>query len=618
MPYKTMEEVNPSIKGIKPSVSLEQANLIAQWADKIKAAGGADEPWAVAIGNFKKAFKVQDGKWVRKKELEALDDPDVLLMAIVGMGIELQEEGERDKAKKAQQARANKYGISIKATTNVTKPKEYANVADDDFLDAVNYRYPVDSAHLTPALQYFNHGGQRGAGGYTPQEWAKMGKKLSQRLGKGYSYSSKSQRVESGQRSAEDDEPDTTLRYFSLLELDEADTPDFARNRNPDGTPKWIPVHRLGEWDDPRYGHFDMTEKKMEQAVANFYGCIHRPESPIDAQVPVDTRHQGDPASGWLQDMRIAPPYLWGKPRWTDKGRQVVLDKQYRYVSPRYLDDPQRGPVFQEITLTNRDFLKMPPLDGEGPTVFLSDDAQAIVIHRTEEVSNVDKIKLTVGGEEKELSLEEVQKLLEAGDLTAKELADVKVELEKTKKSQDAPREAITLTKEDGTEVVLTASAVAGMMQDNETYRKERKERDVRDALRELQEKNVEPIICTMMEPILRVLDPEAATFIQLEAGPVSKAFGFVDEKGNALAGKMNLWLALNRLIQQIPERSIDPRTLLAEGVRPKDALPAAEDGQYDPNAISLEEIEAQEKWAAGEYKEQGKTPRIHAEQATQ
>ena len=67
MPYKSMEEVNPAIKGLKPQVSLEQANLIAQWADKIEAAGGADEPWAVAIANFKKAFKVQDGKWVRKK-----------------------------------------------------------------------------------------------------------------------------------------------------------------------------------------------------------------------------------------------------------------------------------------------------------------------------------------------------------------------------------------------------------------------------------------------------------------------------------------------------------------------------------------------------------------------
>lgn len=587
MPYKSMEEVPASLKGIKPMPTLPQFNLIAQWAEKIEAAGGADKPWAVAIANFKKAFEVQDGKWVRKKELEAYEDGDDLFVIVAEIELE-----------KVTKSEGKQYPAS-----------DYLVVEDPEKPTTWHLRITKipggspDHAQCGAAWAAL-HKGYRGNKYQGPNK-AEAIKKLTA------IYRKNKWPLPT---EAEGDEQETTLRYFGLLELDEAQTPDFARNRNKDGTPKWIPVHRLGKWSDPRYGEFDMTEVKMEQAVANFYGCIHRPESPVDAQVPVDTRHQGDPASGWLQDMRIASPYLWGKPRWTDKGRRVVLDRQYLYVSPRYLDDPQRGPIFQEVTLTNRNFLQMPPLDGEGPTVFLSDDAQ-IVIHRTEEVSNVDKIKLTVGGEEKELSLEEVQQLLSTGELTAKELADAKAELEKTKKSQEAPREAITLTKEDGTEVVLTASAVAGMMQDNETYRKERKKRDVRDALRELQEKNVEPIIVQMMEPILRVLDPEADGFIQLEAGPVSKAFGFVDDEGKPLAGKMNLWLALNRLIQQIPARVNDPRTLLREGVRPKDSMPADETGQYDPNAISLEEIEEQEKWAAEQYKEQGKTPRIHAEE---
>lgn len=63
MPYSSMEQVNASIKGIDPPVTLAQANAIARQADSIT---GVDNPWAVAISSFKKAHKVEGGKWVRK------------------------------------------------------------------------------------------------------------------------------------------------------------------------------------------------------------------------------------------------------------------------------------------------------------------------------------------------------------------------------------------------------------------------------------------------------------------------------------------------------------------------------------------------------------------------
>lgn len=68
MPYTSMDDVNPSIKGIDPPVTLSQANTIAEWADKIEAEESADNPWAVAIAQFKKAYEVEGGKWVKKKE----------------------------------------------------------------------------------------------------------------------------------------------------------------------------------------------------------------------------------------------------------------------------------------------------------------------------------------------------------------------------------------------------------------------------------------------------------------------------------------------------------------------------------------------------------------------
>jgi len=73
MPYKSMKEVNPSLKGIEPPVTLAQANIIASWADAIeKGENPPDAPWAVAIANFKKAYEVKNGKWVKREAKSAV------------------------------------------------------------------------------------------------------------------------------------------------------------------------------------------------------------------------------------------------------------------------------------------------------------------------------------------------------------------------------------------------------------------------------------------------------------------------------------------------------------------------------------------------------------------
>ena len=54
-------------------------------------------------------------------------------------------------AKKAQIARAKKYGIAIKDGGHVTKPSEWSSVPDSEWLDPVNYRYPCLDAWQTRA-----------------------------------------------------------------------------------------------------------------------------------------------------------------------------------------------------------------------------------------------------------------------------------------------------------------------------------------------------------------------------------------------------------------------------------------------------------------------------------
>lgn len=62
----------------------------------------------------------------------------------------------QEEAKEKQRQRSEQYGIEIRENGHVSKPSEYANVPDSEFLDPVNYAYPVDTrAHALAAVRYW-------------------------------------------------------------------------------------------------------------------------------------------------------------------------------------------------------------------------------------------------------------------------------------------------------------------------------------------------------------------------------------------------------------------------------------------------------------------------------
>jgi len=80
-----------------------------------------------------------------------------------------------DKAE--QQARSEKYKIAIKDGGHVTKPGEWENVPDDQFLDPVNYRYPCPDADQTrTAASYWGQADNRAQ--YTSQERSIINERL--------------------------------------------------------------------------------------------------------------------------------------------------------------------------------------------------------------------------------------------------------------------------------------------------------------------------------------------------------------------------------------------------------------------------------------------------------
>lgn len=66
MPYSSLKDINPALKGINPSISLGQANSIARQADAIGAEKGG---WGIAIKHFKDSHKVENGRWVKKESM---------------------------------------------------------------------------------------------------------------------------------------------------------------------------------------------------------------------------------------------------------------------------------------------------------------------------------------------------------------------------------------------------------------------------------------------------------------------------------------------------------------------------------------------------------------------
>ncbi|MFV0474149.1 MAG: phage protease [Pikeienuella sp.] len=71
-----------------------------------------------------------------------------------------------------------------------------------------------------------------------------------------------------------------------------------------------------------------------------------------DGPIVVDYEHASAggerapaPAAGWIADMEIREDGVWGLIDWTPKARNMVAAREYRYLSPEELIDPQDGEI---------------------------------------------------------------------------------------------------------------------------------------------------------------------------------------------------------------------------------------------------------------------------------
>ena len=65
-----------------------------------------------------------------------------------------------------------------------------------------------------------------------------------------------------------------------------------------------------------------------------------------DTDIVIDYEHQSQlagsngqpaPAAGWIEQIEVRADGIWGHVRWTERAREMLKNKEYRYISPTFL-----------------------------------------------------------------------------------------------------------------------------------------------------------------------------------------------------------------------------------------------------------------------------------------
>lgn len=124
---------------------------------------------------------------------------------------------------------------------------------------------------------------------------------------------------------------------------------------------KEIKVAVIGKWKGHHAGQFEIDQTDLEQMVDNFKHS--------GLSIPIDYEHESlenkkAPAIGWVDKLYIKDNALYALPKWNDEARELIKNKQYKYISPVFVFNSKDavsgkgiGTTLQSIALTNTPFL---------------------------------------------------------------------------------------------------------------------------------------------------------------------------------------------------------------------------------------------------------------------
>lgn len=136
----------------------------------------------------------------------------------------------------------------------------------------------------------------------------------------------------------------------------------------------WITLTRVGQFNDPRYGDFEITHAMLAQMVANFDNRV------LGQDVFIDVAHKPDDgAAAKVMRLSVEDGRLRALVEWTPFGVRSIKEKGFTYLSAEYHEawtdnekKQQHGCVLLGAGLTNRPVISR--LDGIDPKQLSQDD----------------------------------------------------------------------------------------------------------------------------------------------------------------------------------------------------------------------------------------------------
>lgn len=130
----------------------------------------------------------------------------------------------------------------------------------------------------------------------------------------------------------------------------------------PTGANPPVQILRVGKFNHPKYGEFEITPLVLAEMKKNFENKIRG----ID--IALDYFHKSDEeASGWLKSLELREDgtELWGIVDWTLSAKKKLSEREIRYFSPDFAfewTDPETQVTYKNVLfgggLTNRPFVK--------------------------------------------------------------------------------------------------------------------------------------------------------------------------------------------------------------------------------------------------------------------
>ena len=129
---------------------------------------------------------------------------------------------------------------------------------------------------------------------------------------------------------------------------------------------KRIQIAKLGSFNDPRYGEFDITRENVENWQRNL-SKLPGGEALIDFEHRSERTPRDSKAAGWISGIDIDGDRVMADARWTPDGEAAIRGEVYRFTSPTFgptlgADNQLLDDALPSVALTNKPVLGMPAL----------------------------------------------------------------------------------------------------------------------------------------------------------------------------------------------------------------------------------------------------------------